>query len=94
MEEQIIFFSNLKKFTSPANKFLLHKCSNNRNTKKYIFFKTGKKLQVQQMSFCYINVETNFIFSNLKKFTSPANEFLLHNRNNSKMKKLIAFFQF
>ena len=65
-------------------------CRNNRNTKKYIFFfKTGKKLQVQQMSFCYINVETKikkyFFFSELKKCTSPANEFLLHKyRNNNR----------
>ena len=42
------------------------------------------------MSFCYINVETKMIILNKKsekKFTSPANEFLLHNRNNSKIKK-------
>ena len=36
---------NRKKFTSPANEFLLHKYRNNRKMKKYIFFfKTGKKI--------------------------------------------------
>ena len=32
-------------------------------------------------------MKIGFFFSKLKKITSPANEFLLHNRNNSKMKK-------
>ena len=44
------------------------------------------------MSFCYINIEKRkkkkrIFISTLKKYTSPANEFLLQNRNNSKMKK-------
>ena len=48
-------------------------CRNNRNT--IFFFKTGKNLQVQLMSFYYINIETTgkwkiIFFSNLKKFTS------------------------
>ena len=34
MEEQIYIFSNLKKFTSPANEFLIHKCRNNRKMQK------------------------------------------------------------
>ena len=45
-----------KKYTSPSNEFLLHKCRNNRNT--IFFFKTGKNVQVQLMSFYYINIET------------------------------------
>ena len=53
--------------------------------KKTFFF---KNVQVQLiMSFCYINVEnkknTKMIsFSNLKKFTSLANEFLFHKCKN------------
>ena len=52
-------------------------CRNNRNTKNInIFFKTGKNVQVQLMSFYYINIETigkwknDFFFSDLKKYTS------------------------
>ena len=51
-------------------------------------FKLKKKLQVQLMSFCYINVENKnekmISFSNLKKCTSPANEFLSHECRNNK----------
>ena len=43
------------------------------------------------MGFYYINVETkgklNFFFSNPKKCTSPANEFLLHKCRNKNEKK-------
>ena len=87
--KNVFFFSNLKKFTSPANEFLLHKCRN----KRYIFFLNLKKLQVQLMSFCYMNVETinktiYIFFIKSAKITSPANEFLLHKcRNERKMKK-------
>ena len=46
------------------------------------FFQISKNVQVRLMSFCYRNVGTNikkwFFFSNLKKFTSPSNEFPLH----------------
>ena len=48
------------------------------------------------MSFYYINVETKIytFFSDLKKMTSPANEFLLYKcRKNRKMKTLIYFFK-
>ena len=37
--EKMIFFSNLKKCTRPANEFLLHDCRNN----KYIFFFKSEK---------------------------------------------------
>ena len=62
------------------------------------FFQIWKKLQVQLMIFCYINVETKMekyiFFSNVKKFTSPANEFLLQKcRKNRNMKKMNFFFQ-
>ena len=40
-KKKYIFFSNLKKFTSLANEFLLHRYSK-------------KNVQVQLMSFCYI----------------------------------------
>ena len=51
-----------------------------------------KNVQVQLMSFYNINVETkiNIFFSNLKKCTNPANEFLLHECRN-KNKKMIFF---
>ena len=48
------------------------------------FFKSGKNLQVQLMSFNYINVETIGECNNVKKmlfekmYTSPAYEFLLY----------------
>ena len=48
-----IFFSNLKRITSPANEFLLHKCRN----KNIYIFSNMKKLQVQLTSFYYINVD-------------------------------------
>ena len=92
----MIFFLNLKKITSPANEFLLHKCRN-KNKINNFFFQNWKNVQVQLMSLYYI-IETivkwknGLFFSNLKKFTSPANEFLLHKcRNNRKMKKRFFF---
>ena len=57
------------------------------------FFKSEKNVQVQLMSFYYMNVETinkkKYIFFKLKKkCTSPANEFIVHKcRNNRKMKR-------
>ena len=57
-----------------------------------------KNVQVQLKSFGYINAETKkkWIFppSNLKKFTSPANEFPLHKyRNKQENKKINLSFQ-
>ena len=56
--------SNLKKSTSPANEFPLHKCRT--KTKILIFpLQNRKNLQVQLVSFHYINGETkicNFSF--------------------------------
>ena len=47
------------------------------------------------MSYCYINIETKMkkgiIFSNLKKFTSAADEFLLYKYRN-KNEKINFFF--
>ena len=43
-EKMNFFFQNRKKFTSPANEFLLHKCRNNRKINS--FFQIRKKLQV------------------------------------------------
>ena len=81
------FFSYLKILISPANEFLLHKCRN----KNIYFFKSEKNYK-SSYCFYYINVETvgkwkKYIFvSNLKIFTRPAIEFLLHEcRNNMKM---------
>ena len=72
------------------NEFPLQKCRNNMKTKKMIFFfKSEKNVQVQLMSFCHMNAETrikkmNFSLfpSNPRKFTSPANEPLLHKCRN------------
>ena len=66
-------------FKSPGNEFL----SMQKQQEYDFFFKTGKNLQVQLMSFYYINIGTTgkckiFFFSNLKKYINPANEFLLH----------------
>ena len=58
--ETIFFFSNLKKCTSPANEFLLHKC---RNKKKMIFFSNLKKFTSPAKEFLlhrYINNEKIF----------------------------------
>ena len=40
-----------KKYTSPSNEFLLHKCRNNRNTKKFNFFSNLKKCRSQANEF-------------------------------------------
>ena len=81
-----IFFSNLKKFTSPAKEFLIHKF---RNMHGFFF----SNLKVQLMSFCCKNVETKkwkylIFFSNLKKCISPAMCFcyIYTCRNNRKIK--------
>ena len=55
--------------------------------KKMNFFLSNlKKIQVQLMSFYYINVETeklkNVFFFESEKNKSPANEFLLHKCRN------------
>ena len=42
VEKKSFFFSNLKKISSPANEFLLHKCRN--KNKKYFFFSKLKKI--------------------------------------------------
>ena len=69
--KNMIFFSNLKKCTRPANEFLLHRCRNNRKMKKKILsFKSEKNLQVQPMSFSYINAEkkkNEFLIKSEKK---------------------------
>ena len=49
----MIFFLNLKKFTSPANEFLLHK-RRNKNGKIIFFFKSEKMHKSFLMTFCYI----------------------------------------
>ena len=81
------FFSNLKKFTSPANEFLLHECRN-KNKQKWIFsFSNLKNFTSPANEFLLHNAETNnkykfSYFSNQKNFTSPADEFLLHKSRN------------
>ena len=69
--KKYFFLQNRKKFTSPANEFLLHKCRNNRKPEKYILFSNLKKCtsffwwknaQVHLMSFCNIDGGTIFFF--------------------------------
>ena len=87
-----IFLSSFKpeKNFMSANEFLLHKCRNNYkkyefffSQLKFFFFHNWKNVQVRLMSFYYIKAEmiikwkNNPFLSNPKKWTSPANEFLL-----------------
>ena len=58
------FFFNPKNFTSPANKILLRKCRNIKKRKNNFYFQIWKNLQVQLMSFYYINIETIRIWKN------------------------------
>ena len=63
----MIFFSNLKKYTSPANEFLLHKCRN--KNKKIIFFSKLKKITSPANEFLLHNRNNSkmiFFFSKLK----------------------------
>jgi len=85
----MIFFSNLKRITSPANELLLHKYRN----KNIYIFSYLKKLQVQLTSFLLYKCRKNrkmkklIFFFKSEKFTRPANEFQLHKcRNNRKIK--------
>ena len=82
-------------FHLPIISTLFHKCRNNRKMKKNNFSSNPKNLQVQLKSLCYTNVETKimkknseFPFSNLEIFTSPAKESLLQ-RHSEKMYKSI-----
>ena len=68
-------------------------CRNNRNMKKYFFFKTGKKLQVQQMSFCYINVEAIFFFQILKNLQVQLMSFYYINVETIENGKIYIFFK-
>ena len=52
----IFFFKSENKFTSTANKFLLHEYR--QKLKNFFFFQNWKNVQVQLISFCYIDVET------------------------------------
>ena len=81
------FFSNLKKFTSPANEFLLHKCRNKRKMKKWFFFSNPKKITSPSNEFLLHRIEwknaqvllMSFSYKGIaKKCTSPSNEFLLY----------------
>ena len=66
------------------------------NTSKKKCYIATRNVQVQLMSFYYINIETIgkliniYFFQIWKKCTSPANEFLLHECRN-KNKKMIFF---
>ena len=77
--EKIKFlFQNRKKFTSPANEFLLHKYRNNRKITKLIFFSNLKKCTSPADEFLLHkcrNKNEKMIFFNLKKCTSPAMSF-------------------
>ena len=60
--------------------------------KNVIYFSSLKKFHTQIMSFYHINIETIgklifFFFSKQEKFTSPANEFLLHKCRNKNRKR-------
>ena len=74
-------------FFQNSNEFLLHKCR-----KKFFLFQIWKNVQVQLMSFCYINVETigkwknEFFFRISKNAHVFSNEFLLQ-RYSKKMHK-------
>ena len=91
------YFSKLKKFLQvQLMNFYYIKVETIGKWITFFFFQIWKNLQVQLMSFYYISIETIgkwkkwFIFSNLKKCTSPANEFLLHECKN---KNYIFFFK-
>ena len=63
----------------------------------FLFFKSEKNVQVQLMSFSYWRnnreMKKWIFFFNLKIFTRPANEFLLHKCRNKKNKINDFFFQ-
>ena len=47
----------MKKYTIPANEFLLHKCGNNRTMKKMIFFSSQKKVTSPAIEFLLHRIE-------------------------------------